>query len=76
MVTKLPKEIIQAINAAGMVKAKMSLEKTLVMGFLAGAFVAFGGFLAIMVGGGLPGIKMTNPGFQKFLCRRNLLVYL
>jgi len=67
MVTKLPKEIVKAVNAAGMVKAKMSVQKTLVMGFLAGAFVAFGGFLAIMVGGGLPGIKMTNPGFQKFV---------
>lgn len=67
MVTKLPKDIVQAINNAGMNKAKMSFEKTLVMGFLAGAFIAFGGFLAIMVGGGLPGIKMTNPGFQKFV---------
>jgi formate/nitrite transporter len=67
MVTKLPKEIVKAINVAGMVKAKMNFEKTLVLGFLAGAFIAFGGFLAIMVGGGLPGIKMANPGFQKFV---------
>jgi formate/nitrite transporter FocA (FNT family) len=35
MVTKLPKDIIQTINNAGMNKAKMSFEKTLVMGFLA-----------------------------------------
>ena len=67
MVTKVPKDIITAVNTAGMNKAKMSLEKTLVMGFLVGAFIAFGGFLAIMVGGGIPGIKMTNPGFQKFV---------
>lgn len=67
MVTKLPKDIIQAVNIAGMNKAKMSFEKTLVMGFLAGAFIAFSGFLAIMVGGGMPGIKMTNPGIQKFV---------
>src|SRR5210317_395605 len=67
MVTKLPEDIIKVINTAGMNKAKMSFEKTLVMGFLAGAFIAFGGLLAIMVGGGLPGIKMTNPGFQKFV---------
>ena len=67
MVTKLPEDIIKVINTAGMNKAKMRIEKTLVMGFLAGAFIAFGGLLAIMVGGGLPGIKMTNPGFQKFV---------
>ncbi len=67
MSTKLPKEIIQAVNNAGLNKAKMSLEKTLVMGFLAGAFIAFGGFLAIMVGGGIPGIKSVNPGLQKFI---------
>ncbi|MBW2246391.1 MAG: formate/nitrite transporter family protein [Deltaproteobacteria bacterium] len=67
MVTKAPKDIITAVNTAGMNKAKMSLEKTLLMGFLAGAFIAFGGFLAIMVGGGIPGIKMTNPGLQKFV---------
>jgi len=35
LVTKLPKDIIQTINNAGMNKAKMSFEKTLVMGFLA-----------------------------------------
>ncbi|PLX45847.1 MAG: formate transporter, partial [Desulfobacteraceae bacterium] len=67
MVTKLPEDIIKVINTAGMNKAKMRIEKTLVMGFLAGAFIAFGGLLAIMVGGGLPGIKMTNPGFQKLV---------
>jgi len=67
MGTKLPKDIVQAVNTAGMVKARMGIEKTLVMGFLAGAFIAFGGFLAIMVGGGTPGIKSINPGLQKFL---------
>ncbi|MDH3573761.1 MAG: hypothetical protein OET07_08025 [Desulfobacteraceae bacterium] len=42
MVIKLPKDIIQAINAAGMNKAKMRFEKTLVMGFLTRAFIALG----------------------------------
>jgi len=67
MSTKLPKDIVQAVNNAGMAKAKMSIDKTLVMGFLAGAFIAFGALLAIMVGGGTPGIKSINPGFQKLL---------
>jgi hypothetical protein len=55
MVTNVPKDIIDAVNTAGMNKARMSLEKTLVMGFLAGAFIAFGGFLAISVPGVLTG---------------------
>lgn len=67
MTTKPPKEIVETVNKAAMVKAKMGLEKTLIMGFLAGAFIAFGGFLAIMVGGGIPGIKSINPGMQKFI---------
>ena len=67
MVTKLPKDIIQAINTAGMNKAKMSFEKTLVMGFLAGAFIAFGGFLAIMVGGACRVLKRPIP-VSRSLC--------
>ena len=64
---KPPYEIVKAANQAGLVKARMGLAKTLLMGFLAGAFIAFGGFLAIMVGGGVPGIGTHNPGLQKFI---------
>ena len=67
MVYKTPYKIVEAANQAGLVKARMGLTKTLLMGFLAGAFIAFGGFLAIMVGGGVPEIKASNPGLQKFI---------
>ena len=67
MVYKSPSKIVQAVNQAGLVKARMGLTKTFLMGFLAGAFIAFGGFLAIMVGGGVPGIQASNPGLQKFI---------
>jgi len=67
MVYKPPYEIIRAANEAGLVKARMVVGKTLIMGFLAGAFIAFGGLLAIMVGGGVPEIKSANPGLQKFI---------
>ena len=67
MVYKRPYEIVAAVNQAGLVKARMTVSKTLIMGFLAGAFIAFGGFLAIMVGGGIPDIKVHNPGLQKFI---------
>ncbi len=42
MVIKLTKDIIQAINLAGMNKAKMRFEKTLVIGYLTRAFMALG----------------------------------
>ena len=64
---KPPYNIVQAVKDAGLNKARMGLTKTLLMGFLAGAFIAFGGFLAIMVGGGVPGIRASNPGLQKFI---------
>ena len=64
---KPPYNIVKAINQAGLVKARMGIAKTLLMGFLAGAFIAFGGFLSIMVGGGVPGIHASNPGLQKFI---------
>ena len=67
MAYKPPSKIIAAVNDAALVKARMGLAKTLLMGFLAGAFIAFGGFLAVMVGGGVPGIKAANPGLQKFI---------
>jgi len=67
MVYKAPYDIVKAVNEAGLVKARMGLTKTLIMGFLAGAFIAFGGLLAIVVGGGIPGIKFANPGLQKFI---------
>ena len=67
MAYKPPSKIIEAVNDAALVKARMGLAKTLLMGFLAGAFIAFGGFLAVMLGGGVPGIKAANPGLQKFI---------
>jgi formate/nitrite transporter len=50
MAYKAPYDIVKTVNQAGLIKARMSLSKTLILGFLAGAFIGFGGFLAIMVG--------------------------
>ena len=62
-----PKEVVTAVNMAGLTKVKMGFHKTMTMGFMAGAFIAFGGLLAIKVGGGVPGIKASNPGLQNFI---------
>ena len=54
-----PKEASETMMAGGIAKAKISWEKTLFLGFLAGAYVAFGGTLAITIAGGYP-VTATN----------------
>ncbi|MDV7188036.1 formate/nitrite transporter family protein [Lutibacter sp. TH_r2] len=62
-----PKEVISIVSQLALNKGKYKVNKTLVLAFLAGAYIAFGGLLAIVVGGGTPGIAATNPGITKFL---------
>lgn len=62
-----PKEVIENINKLAQTKASYKLSKTLILSFLAGAYIAFGGLLAIIIGGGSPGIAAENPGLAKFL---------
>jgi formate/nitrite transporter len=51
---KDPKEITEAAAKTGAAKARLSWDKALVASFLAGAYIAFGGLLAITVSSGLP----------------------
>ncbi|HEX2234290.1 MAG TPA: formate/nitrite transporter family protein [Thermoleophilaceae bacterium] len=53
MAYKDPQEITEAGTEMGVTKSRMSLDKVLVAGFLAGAYIAFGGLLAITVSSGL-----------------------
>ena len=64
---KTPKAIVEAAANAGCAKANLPVGKQLVLGFLAGAFIAFGGVLAIVVGKGSPALAAANPGLSKFL---------
>lgn len=64
---KSPKAIVEAAATAGCAKASLTIPKQLVLGFLAGAFIAFGGMLAITVGSGSPALAQANPGLAKFL---------
>src|SRR5690554_5063250 len=52
MAFKAPKAIAEAACTAACAKTALSTSKQLVLGFLAGAFIAFGGLLAIVVGRG------------------------
>lgn len=62
MSLKSPREIVGAVCSAGSAKARLALPKQLVLGFLAGVFVALGGLLAIVVGQGSPELAKANPG--------------
>ncbi|PID43467.1 MAG: formate transporter [Proteobacteria bacterium] len=62
-----PREVLKISGESGFKKEKYSVSKLLVLAFLAGAYIAFGGLLAIVVGGGSPGIAAENPGLAKFL---------
>jgi formate/nitrite transporter len=50
---KTPQAIAVAAGTTGATKAALSPTKALVSGFLAGAYIAFGGLVAIMVSSGL-----------------------
>ena len=64
---KPPKAIVETAIGAGCTKAELPVSKQLVLGFLAGAYIAFGGLLAIVVGKGSPALATANPGLGKFL---------
>lgn len=62
-----PPELIKIAGEAAIKKDGYSVRKILLLSFLAGAYISFGGLLSIMVAGGMPGISATNPGITKFL---------
>ena len=51
---KPPKEIARAGITTGATKAKLSWDKAVVAGFLAGAYIAMAGLLAVVVSAGTP----------------------
>ncbi|MCM0677782.1 formate/nitrite transporter family protein [Micromonospora phytophila] len=53
MTAREPAEIAQAAVATGVKKARLRWDKTLVGSFLAGAYIAFGALVAIVVSAGL-----------------------
>ena len=51
----------------GASKATAPFDKTLLSAVLAGAYVGFGGMIALTVGANLPEIAASNPGLQKLI---------
>ncbi len=64
MALKSPKETVETIINASIIRVKKPWPKLMCLGFLAGAFVAFGGTLAIMLGFGVPD---AAPAVKKLL---------
>jgi formate/nitrite transporter len=59
---KVPAEITKAAIASGCTKCTMRWQKLLVLGFLAGAYIAFGALLSEIVAGGLSNGTITLAG--------------
>ncbi len=62
-----PKEIVECVNEVADYKSKMPIKKILLSALLGGAYIAVGSFLALVIGGNLPGLEAENPGLQKFV---------
>ena len=62
-----PSKIIDIAGELAIEKDAYSIKKIGTLSFLAGAYIAFGGLLSIIVGGGVPGIAAENPGIAKLL---------
>ena len=58
---KIPAEIAKASIASGCTKCAMSWQKLFALGFLAGAYIAFGALLSEIVAGGLSSGTITSP---------------
>lgn len=70
MAVKSPKEVIEASVAVALNKVALSsrgYKHLLVLSALAGAYIALGGVLSLVVGYGFPGLTAENPSLQRLL---------
>lgn len=72
MPVRTPKETIAAATEAGAKKIDLSNHafsdgRFAILSILAGAYIALGGILSIIVGFGFPQITAANPGMQRLL---------
>lgn len=62
-----PPRILEIAGETAIVKDAYNIRKILVLSFLAGAYISFGGLLSIIVGGGIPEVAAAHPGLAKFI---------
>lgn len=61
-----PKEVLALAGSSAADKLQNTAGKTLILAFLAGAYIAIGGLFSLMAGFGFPGAAEA-PGFQRLL---------
>lgn len=64
---KTPPALYDGAVTMGTAKGKAAASKIFTLGIVAGCQIAFGGYLALSVGGACPGIAAQNPGLQKLV---------
>ena len=62
-----PPAMYESAVTLGAAKSRAPAWKVLLMGIVAGAYIALGALLALCVGGALPAIKVADPGLQKLI---------
>ena len=62
-----PQELPSVSEKNAINKVNYTFAQTLILGFLAGAYIAMGGLLSLIVGYGFPELSASNPGMQKIL---------
>ena len=67
MPVRTPAETFSVASDAGMAKATRSTRQLIAGSALAGAYIALGGALSIIIGYGFPGVTAENPGLQRLL---------
>ncbi|MEI3341382.1 MAG: formate/nitrite transporter family protein [Coprobacter fastidiosus] len=66
MSTLPPSEIVISAEKSALQKIEFS-TRTVILGILAGIYIAMGGLLSLLIGSGFPEITNKNPGLQKLL---------
>jgi len=64
---RTPSEVMAVVLETGVNKSRMSIDQLVILGFLAGLYIAIGGIFSQIISLGVPGIKADNPGIPKLL---------
>lgn len=59
--------IINSITTLTEKKAKLNFKSLAILSFFGGAYIAFGGLLALLIAGNLPTMTIENPSLVKFI---------
>ena len=62
-----PKEIVSYASESAIEKGKYNIKKTLILSFLAGAYISMGALLSVLFGYGFPAASQGNPALPKLL---------